>query len=309
MTESGSGLETGTGVEPVNITMVTFDRLEFTQRSIDSIADTAGYPYTLTVVDNASQDGTVALLRDLHARGIVHHLILNSENKGVAYAANQGWAVGGKTYYMKIDNDIVFTQTGWLARIVEACDALKDVGAIAYNFETTSYPTHVVNGLRMRPKKGNVGGCCVLIPERVHRLVGYWCEDYWPYSEEDFDMYVRLRQIGLRSYYMDDEDVGLHLPEGKASPLLNRGRNSVFDEGDPAYRAQKDSWRGQYSGRRGLRRINQSLYSARLRPVHIEHGVPYRPRLLARMFVAVRFFRLGNWERPVTARSPDARSS
>ncbi len=119
-----------------------------------------------------------------------------------------------------------------------------------------------------------------MIPERVHRLVGYWCEDYRPYSEEDSDMYVRLRQLGLRSYYMDDEDVGLHLPEGKASPLLGRTGRSVFDEGDPVYRAQKDRWRGRYAGRRGLRRINQSLYAARLRPVYIEHGIPYRPGLL-----------------------------
>lgn len=287
-------------VEPVNITMVTYNRIEFTRRSIDSIVETAGHPYALTVVDNASQDGTVDLLRDLHARGIIHHLILNAENRGVAFAANQGWVAGGKTHYMKIDNDIVFTKMGWLAPIVEACDALPDVGAIAYNFETTSYPVQVGNGQRVRPKKGNVGGCCVMIPEHVHRLVGYWCEDYRPYSEEDFDMYVRLRQLRLRSYYMDDEDVGLHLPEGKASPLLDGGRQSVFDEGDPAYRAQKDRWRGHYGGRRGLRRINQSLYKARLRPVYVEHDTPYRPGLAARVFVAARFLRLGHWERPDT---------
>lgn len=286
-------------VEPVNVTMVTYNRIEFTRQSIDSIVATAGYPYELTVVDNASRDGTVDLLRELQARGIVHHLILNADNEGVAFAANQGWAAGGKTHYMKIDNDIVFTRTGWLARIVEACDALPDVGAIGYNFETTSYPVQVVNGQGVRLKKGNVGGCCVMIPERVHRLVGYWCEDYRPYSEEDSDMYVRLRQLGLRSCYMDDEDVGLHLPEGKASPLLGRSGRSVFDEGDPAYRAQKDRWRGRYAGRRGLRRINQSLYKTRLRPVYIEHGVPYRPGLAARLFVAARFLRV-DWERPVT---------
>jgi GT2 family glycosyltransferase len=287
-------------VEPVNITMVTHNRVEFTRQSIDSIVETAGYPYALTVVDNASRDGTLVLLRDLHERGIVHQLILNAENKGVAFAANQGWFAGGKMHYIKIDNDIVFTKMGWLARIVEACDALPDVGAIAYNFETKSYPVQVTQGQRVRPKQGNVGGCCLMIPERVHRQVGYWCEDYWPYSEEDSDMYVRLRQLGLRSYYMDDEDVGLHLPEGKASPLLDRGRKSVFDEGDPAYRAQKDRWRGQYVGRRGLRRINESLYKAGLRPVYIEHDIPYQAGLAARVFVAARFLRLGHWERPVT---------
>ncbi len=285
-------------IEPVNITMVTFNRVDFTRRSIDSIVATAGYPYELTVVDNASRDGTVEFLRGLLADGVIHHLILNAQNKGVAFAANQGWAGGTKAHYIKIDNDIVFTKPGWLARIVEACDELPDAGAIAYNFETTSYQVKVVAGRRVRPKEGNVGGACVMIPERVHRLVGYWCEDYWPYSEEDSDLYERLRKLGLRSYYMDDEDVGMHLPEGKASPLLDRGRKSIFDEGDPRYRAQKDLWRTGYAGRRGLQQINRRLYQVHLRPLFIEHGVPYRPSLIARMFVAVRFLRVGHWELP-----------
>lgn len=292
-------------VEPVNITMVTYNRADFTRRSIDSIVETAGYPFELTVVDNASTDGTVELLRDLQARGAVHRLILNAENAGVAYAANQGWAAGGSLHYMKIDNDIVFTKAGWLSAIVDMCDALPDAGAVAYNFETTSYAAETVAGRTVRPKAGNVGGCCVMIPARVHARVGYWCEDYWPYSEEDSDMYVRLRQLGLRSYYMADEDVGLHLPEGKASPLLDRGKRSIFDEGDPAYRSQKDRWRGAYAGRRGLRRINQSLYWTRLRPVYIEHGAVYRPPLAARIFVAARYLRLDDWSRPAVARRSD----
>ena len=284
--------------EPVNITMVTFGRVEFTRRSIDSIAPTAGYPYELTVVDNASSDGTVELLRELRARGAIHRLILNSRNMGVAYAANQGWAAGRKTYYLKVDNDIVFTRPGWLARIVDASDRLPDAGALAYNFETTSYPVTIVNGVAVRPKAGNVGGACVLIPERVQQRIGYWCEDYRPYSEEDSDMYVRLRYLGLQSYYMEDEDVGLHLPEGKASPLLGRVGRSVFDEGDPGYRAQKDRWRSRYAGRRGLRRINQFLYEHGLRSVYIGHEERYRPGIAARALVAARFLRFDKWERP-----------
>ena len=287
--------------DPVNITMVTHNRIDFTKRSIASVVETAGYPYELTVVDNASSDGTVELLKDFHAQAVIQRLILNEANTGVAYAANQGWAAGAKDHYLKLDNDIVFTKFGWLARLVETCDALPDAGAVAYNFETTSYPIGTVAGQRVRPKVGNVGGACVMIPDRVHRLVGYWCEDYWPYSEEDSDLYVRLRQLGLRSYYMEDEDVGLHLPEGKATPVLNRGRTTLFTEGDPLYRAQKDRWRGQYAGRRGLRRINESLYRVGLRPVYIEHGVRYRPGLAARLFVALRFLRLGHWEDPIAA--------
>ena len=285
----------GAMAEPVNLTMVTFNRIDFTRQSIESIAGTAGHPYELTVVDNASKDGTVELLRDLHSQGVVHHLILNGENEGVAFAANQGWAAGGKAHYMKIDNDIVFRKAGWLARIVEVCDALPGLGAIAYNFETTSYPLTLVNGQNVRPKRGNLGGGCIMIPGVVHGLVGYWCEDYRPYGEEDYDMYVRLRQLGLRCFYMEDEDVGLHLPEGRATPLVDDGAGSASEEGDPAYRAQKDRWRARHIGPRGLRQINESLYRARLRPVYIPHAAPYRPSLAARLYVAAKFRRLDPW--------------
>jgi glycosyltransferase involved in cell wall biosynthesis len=279
-------------VEPVNITMVTYNRADFTRQSIDSIVKTAGYPYRLTVVDNASHDGTVRRLGELHSEGVVDHLILNRRNRGVAFAANQGWAAGGKSHYMKIDNDIVFAKPAWLARLVEACDRILDVGAIGYNFETRSYPARVIDGIRVRPKKGNLGGCAVMIPERVHQRIGYWCEDYFPYGEEDHDMYVRLRLLGLRSYYMDDEDAGLHLPEGKASPLLDAGRRSLFEENDPAYRAQKNRWRMTHAGPRGLRRINESLYRYRLRSPFIEHDVEFRPSVAARLFVLARYQRL-----------------
>jgi hypothetical protein len=94
---------------------------------------------------------------------------------------------------------------------------------------------------------------------------------------------------------MEEEDVGLHLPEGKASPLLNQGRQSVFDEGDPGYRAEKDRFRTRYTGRRGLRRINEDLYRLGLRPMYVEHGAPYRPTIAARLYALVRFLRVHPW--------------
>lgn len=285
----------GSHPEPVNITMVTYNRLDFTKRSIESVGPTAGYPYELTVVDNASSDGTQAYLEELRAAGVIHRLILNERNHGIAYAANQGWAAGGKEHYLKLDNDIVFEHEGWLSNLVDACDRLPRVGTIGYNFEASSYPLSEIDGVRIRRKRGNIGGACVMIPRRVHDRVGYWCEDFWPYGEEDADMWFRIRELGLRAYYMEDEDVGLHLPEGKATPLLDRGRGSISDEGDPAYRAEKDGWRRRYGGRRGLSRINLALYRVRLRSTRIDHGVRYRPSLAARLFVLLRFFRLDPW--------------
>ena len=123
--------------------MVTYNRLGFTRRSISSIAETAGYPYELTVVDNGSRDGTVAYLQEQTDAGKVHRLILNSGNRGVAFAANQGWAAGGRAHYVKVDNDIVFQKPGWLERMVEACDRLLT----SVRSRTTSRPSATRRGL------------------------------------------------------------------------------------------------------------------------------------------------------------------
>ena len=50
----------------------------------------------------------------------------------------------------------------------------------------------------LRPKRdANLGGACYLIPKRAHEALGYWCEDYGLYGEEDHDHSVRLRLAAL----------------------------------------------------------------------------------------------------------------
>jgi hypothetical protein len=236
------------------------------------------------------------MLREMLDQGSIQRLILNPENRGVAFAANQGWTTGEKAYYMKVDNDIVFSRAGWLSHIVKVCDGLEDAGAVAFNFETRSYPLRDINGFRVRPKEGNLGGCCILIPERVHRHLGFWCEEYFPYGEEDIDMYVRMSLLKLKMYYMEDENIGLHLPEGKASPLLKGSFDSLYTEQDPAYRALKDTYRKKHAGEKGLFKINEKLYRKGLRPLYIHHGTSYRPSWRALLYVWWRYGLLNPWK-------------
>jgi hypothetical protein len=60
-----------------------------------------------------------------------------------------------------------------------------------------------------------------------------------------------LSVLGLCSSYIEDEDFGLHLPQDKASPLLDSGRNSELDEDDPQYRAAKNRARARHTRAHG----------------------------------------------------------
>jgi predicted O-linked N-acetylglucosamine transferase (SPINDLY family)/glycosyltransferase involved in cell wall biosynthesis len=206
----------------VNICIVTFNRLEFTRQAIESISKHTSYPHVITVVDNGSNDGTQEYLKGLKEVGIVKNVILLESNVGVAKASNIAWEQEPNSlYYLKYDNDIVIQKNSWLSDLVSVIDAVPGVGVIGYNFEQKSYPLSIINNCQLRIKEeGNIGGACFLIPKRTHDLLGYWCEEYGLYGFEDCDYSFRVQLSGLLNAYMDDENIGIHLPAGRA-PIVN----------------------------------------------------------------------------------------
>lgn len=231
----------------VNIGMVTYNRLDFTRQAVAALVEHTDFPYVLTVVDNNSSDGTREYLAELKLTGIIRHLILLDENVGVAKASNLAWSLEPSAdYYLKLDNDIVIKKPGWLWEMVRVVEAVTEAGAVGYNFETDSYEAVSAYGVQFRPKSnGNLGGACILIPRRTHDLLGYWCEDYGLYGEEDADYGARIQMAGLFNIYMDDEQVGLHLPAGRAAVIdaTLTARDGIEEEAQSEYRVWKDDAR------------------------------------------------------------------
>ncbi|MDD2707180.1 MAG: glycosyltransferase [Verrucomicrobiae bacterium] len=231
----------------VNICMVTYNRLAFTREAIAALVAHTAYPHVLTVVDNGSQDETPDFLRQMKAQGIIKNLLLLKENVGVARAANLGWLQEPEAdYYLKFDNDIVIKKCGWLEAMVEVVEAIPEAGMVGYSFEQRSYPKGKLHGCEVRPKDGTLGGACVIIPKRTWQKLGYWCEDYGLYGEEDCDYGFRAANAGLMNFYMEDEQIGTHLPGGRAAVLeegtfeVKEGVELVQEE---KYRRWKDSER------------------------------------------------------------------
>ena len=205
----------------VNISIVTYNRLEFTKQAIASIVRFTNFPYVITVVDNASNDGTQIFLKELEQTEVIKNLILLPNNIGVAKASNLAWLQEPDAlYYLKYDNDIVIQKNNWLSALISVVDTVPEIGVIGYNFEPVSYPLRVFNGFKIRVKEeANIGGACFLIPKRTQKILGYWCEDYGLYGFEDLDYSFRVKLLGLLNVYMEDEDIGIHLPAGKAPSI------------------------------------------------------------------------------------------
>ncbi len=258
----------------VNICMVTFNRLEFTKPAIASILDFTCYPHVITVVDNGSTDGTVEYLQALKKEGIITNLILLKANVGVAKASNLAWSQEPEAeYYMKFDNDIVIQKPTWLERMVEVMDACPAFAILAYNFEPLSYSLQTINGQQVRPKVGNLGGACVLIPKRTQKQLGFWCEEYGLYGEEDADYGLRLNLAGFKQAYMEDEEIGVHLPAGRAADI--DPRTSVAEDGMEEhqyaeYRQFKD--RQRRVNMQGRARENFELYRQGKKSLYCSSG-------------------------------------
>ena len=230
----------------VNISIVTFNRLSFTKQAVAAILKYTAFPHVITVVDNNSQDETQEYLKELHQTGVIKNLVLLKENVGVAKASNIAWLQEPEAlYYLKYDNDIVIEKNNWLSSLITVIDAIPELGAIGYNFEPLSYPIQVINSQRIRIKEqGNIGGACFLIPKRTSDILGYWCEDYGLYGFEDVDYSFRIKLAGLLNAYMDDEEIGIHLPAGRAVTIDARnwsGSDGVEEIQYKEYRDFKDT--------------------------------------------------------------------
>ena len=83
-----------------DIILVTYNRLNFTKKVIESIIERTKSSYRLIVVDNGSDKETDSYLRGLFADETIDELILNKENKGLETALNQGFQLVTSKYFV-----------------------------------------------------------------------------------------------------------------------------------------------------------------------------------------------------------------
>lgn len=261
----------------VNIGVVTYNRLDFTRRMFDALLPSLDHPHRITVVDNASTDGTREYLQEMKSAGRIHNLHLLPGNIGIAKASNIAWASEPEAgFYLKLDNDMVPLRRDWLSRMVRTARAVPGLGALGYSVEPKSYPSETIAGAVVRPKRdANIGGACFLVPRAVHEKLGWWCEDYGLYGEEDGDFALRIRLAGMFNAYMEDEDAFSHLPGGKAGAIDPRDLSAV----DPDelrihedYRLWKDDLRRELQKQGGLLQRNVAAYQSGQRSLFVPRG-------------------------------------
>lgn len=217
----------------VSVNLVTWNAHAFLNACLDSLQAQTYPHWELFVIDNASSDNTVALVKACMPKV---SLLENVENVGFAAAHNEAIRQSDGQYILMLNQDIILDKH-FLKRAVSYLESHRPVGAlqpklIRYDFvnnaslgviDTTGLVVfknrRIVNRGQGLPdkgeyKEGEVFGADgaapvyrrkaleeVAIPREGKKGVEYLDEDFFSYKE-DVDLAWRLRLAGWKAVYV-----------------------------------------------------------------------------------------------------------
>jgi GT2 family glycosyltransferase len=232
----------------LSIIIVNWNGLAVLRNCLDSIfGDSQGLEFEVIVVDNASHDGSVAMISCEFPRVII---LRNQQNVGFAVANNQGFAVARGRYILLVNNDTLVLP-GALAECARYMDTHAKVGALGCrvefpdrSFQTSCYRfndlwvlfmTRFLPLASVRHERLNIGrywgrqfteptevdavaGCFMLVRRDVISRVGGLDEDFFMYGE-DQEWCSRIKRAGWRIVYFPEAAV-IHIHRSSSSQAL-----------------------------------------------------------------------------------------
>ena len=125
--------------EPVDIVMLTHNRLEHLERTIDALEQRTRAPYRLTIVDNASEPAVRSWL-DAH-RHRFHQCIMLPENEFLP-ALNHGIAATTSDPFMVTDPDLIVPdlEPCWLTQMTAMLQRHPDFGLLGIGLDQSNLP-------------------------------------------------------------------------------------------------------------------------------------------------------------------------
>ena len=117
-----------------NIVVTCWNALDYTRVTLERLFTTVRGGYYLTVVDNASTDGTAKYLQNLEVPANCRKLtiVTNSKNEGNVGAVNQGYEVSRELnmHFTCLCNNDLYFQSGWLERLENAMIRNEKIGML-----------------------------------------------------------------------------------------------------------------------------------------------------------------------------------
>lgn len=192
-------------LEMVNIVLPVYNSIALTLECIKSVLANTHWPYHLTIVDDASDSTTNALLQEVATQNPSKiTLLTNRKNKGFAATVNRGIKeLELSTKYTVLLNSDVIVTPYWLTKMVVALNAdprNKIVNPVTNNTAVINvsmspgYSYITMNDILERTASRKYPeimptGFCFLVANSLLKTIGYMDESYQNFGEEtDFWM-------------------------------------------------------------------------------------------------------------------------
>lgn len=115
----------------LSVHLVSWNSAKYIPYLFESLKKQSFNDWFLYIVDNASTDNTVELIKkELENFPVAHKLIENKENLGFAPAHNQAFADTDSEYFLLLNHDM-YLQSDCLEKMVEFLDENKEVAAVS----------------------------------------------------------------------------------------------------------------------------------------------------------------------------------
>ncbi len=223
----------------LSIIIISFNTKDLTRECIKSIKRTVKLKYEIIVVDNNSEDGSVAELEKLK-KDINFKIIKNRENYGFSKANNIGVREASGKYILFLNSDtVVYEKT--IDGMVKFMEENKSCGASTCfvrlpdgkldDASHRGFPTpgralsHFSNLSKIFPRSkffagynltylditktheiDALAGAFMLVRREAGEQVGWWDEDYFFYGE-DIDFCYGLKSLGWKIYFVPEFEI------------------------------------------------------------------------------------------------------
>ena len=279
----------------LSVSIVNTNSRELLLACLESLAPVEA---EIVVLDNASEDGSAAAVRERFP----HVRVIEQEHRA-GFGSNHNTVIGATTgRYVYVLNEDTTANDWSFERITEYLDAHPQVAALGPRLvypdgrlqdSAWRFPTPLVStmglatlgqlgvkqskGASVRPVDWVMGAALVLRREALDQ-VGLFDEDFFLYSEE-VDLQARLRQAGWETHYFPELTVVHHESQFSAG-IPERRINEMW-------RSRHRYWRKHHSrmGARVAALATGSQYAARAllsRAARRDPGIEARMRLHAR---------------------------
>jgi GT2 family glycosyltransferase len=247
--------ETPAGLPRILILIITWNRVDEVVRCLESFSRLEYPNYETLIVDDASQDATVSVVRERYPWVRV---VVNERNLGYAGASNVGFRLALESsadhvFLLNQDTELTETVLHELVRVLESDPRIAIAGAKNLLMDNPKYTWGKYGVINWGPVLVRTEGRSeldrpVASPRDVDFVIGNGClmrcralqevglfDERFFQMHEDVDWSYRARQMGYRAVYVDE--AAIHHKGSSSSAPASRilfgskyfvSRNSLF---------------------------------------------------------------------------------